>query len=350
MKVSVLGIGVLISIAFATAARSDSGYHVLKSISISGDGNWDYVTADSINRRLYASHGTEIDVLNLDTGEIVGKIMAPQGSSGRNSMQTHGAAVAPDLGLGFTSDGGNSSSTIFDLKTLKTVAVLKLNGRPDGFLYDPYSKLAFLFSADTKNATLIDGSNRKIVGTIDLGGKPEEATSDEHGHLYIDIQDRDLVLKVDVKKMAVMESWSVAPLCHEPASMAIDVTNHRIFVGCRNQVMLMMNTNDGHVITEVSIGEVTDGAEFDPQARLIFSSSMDGTLNVIHEDSPNKYTVVDNVKTEFGARTMAFDPKTHRLFLILADRSNIPAPGTLSQNLRPVIVPGTFHVLVVGKQ
>jgi DNA-binding beta-propeller fold protein YncE len=207
-----------------------------------------------------------------------------------------------------------------------------------------------MFSEDTKDGTAIDGMQRKVVGTIHVGGKPEEAVSDDQGHLYIDVQDKDVVLKVDAKKLAVTEKWPVGQTCHEPASLAIDVPNQRIFVGCRNQVMIVMDTSNGHVITTLPIGEVTDAAEYDPQGNIIFSSNIDGTITVIHEESPNKYTVVDNVKTEFGARTMALDLKTHRLFMILADRSNIPARGTASQHLRPVIIPNTFHVLVVGKE
>jgi sugar lactone lactonase YvrE len=215
-------------------------------------------------------------------------------------------------------------------------------------LYDPSSRRAFLFSARTEDATAVDGVRRKVTGTIPLGGKPEAATSDEKGHLFVNIEDKDLVLELDAKKLTVMESWPVAP-CREPASMAIDARNQRIFVGCRNQLMVVMNTNNGQVITKLPIGELTDAAVFDPQGSLIFSSNGDGTLTVIQEESPTRYTVVDNVKTEFGARTMAIDLKTHRLFLSLADRRNIPAPGTLNQNLRPEIIPGTFKVLVVGK-
>lgn len=350
MKAIFLTLGFFALSAFATIAYSDSGYHVLRRFPIPGDGNWDYVRADSVNRRLYVSHGTAIDVLNLDSGEITGKIVPPTGADDKTPMQTHGAAVAPDLGLGFTSDGGNSSSTIFDLKTLKTLGVVKLKGSPDGFLYDPFTHLAFLFSAQTKDGTAIDGVKRMAVGTIDVGGKPEEATSDGKGYLFVNVQDKDLVLKIDAKKLVVTERWSVAPDCHEPASMAIDAPHQRIFVGCRNQFLIVMDTKNGHVITKLPIGEVTDAAEFDPQGNLIFSSNIDGTLTVIHEESPDKYSVVDNVKTEFGARTMALDLKTHRLFFILADRTNIPAKGTASQHLRPDIVPGTFHVLVVGKE
>lgn len=331
-----------------TVVYPASEYQVLRKIPIAGDGNWDYVSADSVNRRLYVSHGTELEVLDLDSGEIVGKLIPPTTENAPTPMLTHGAAVAPDLGLGFTSNGAASSTTIFDLKTLKTLAEVKLNGAPDGFLYDPSSRRAFLFSARTEDATAVDGVQRKVTGTIPLGGKPEAATSDEKGHLFVNIEDKDLVLELDAKKLTVMESWPVAP-CREPASMAIDARNQRIFVGCRNQLMVVMNTNNGQVITKLPIGELTDAAVFDPQGSLIFSSNGDGTLTVIQEESPTRYTVVDNVKTEFGARTMAIDLKTHRLFLSLADRRNIPAPGTLNQNLRPEIIPGTFKVLVVGK-
>ena len=350
MKAFFLALGFVVLTIFAGVAYSDSGYHVLRKFPIPGDGNWDYVRADSVNRRLYVSHGTEVDVLNLDTGEIVGKLMPPKGADDKSPMQTHGAVAAPDLGLGFTSDGGASSSTIFDLKTLKTLGQVKLKGSPDGFVYDPFTHLAFMFSEDTKDGTAIDGVQRKVVGTIPVGGKPEEAVSDEQGRLYIDVQDKDVVLQVDAKKLAVTEKWPVGTTCHEPASLAIDMPHQRLFVGCRNQVMIVMDATNGHVLATLLIGEVTDAAEYDPQGNLIFSSNIDGTLTVIHEESPNKYTVVDNVKTEFGARTMALDLKTHRLFMILADRSNIPAKGTASQHLRPVIIPNTFHVLVVGKE
>lgn len=332
---------------FATIAYAATDYHILRKIPIPGDGIWDYISADSVNRRLYVSHGSELDVLDLDSGAIVDKMIPPKTENARTPMLTHGAAVAPDLGLGFTSNGGASSTTIFDLKTLKPVAEVKLGGAPDGFLYDPSSRLAFLFSGQTDDATAVDGPHRKIAGTIPLGGKPEAATSDEKGHLFVNIEDKNLVLELDSKKLAVLQKWPVSS-CQEPASMAIDAKNHRIFVGCRNNRMDIVNTDSGEVVATLPIGELTDAAVFDPQRSLIFSSNGDGTLTVIHEDSPDKYTVLDNVKTEFGARTMALDSKTHRLFLALADRSNVPAPGTLSQHLRPDIISGTFRVLVVG--
>lgn len=319
-------------VLFATAANSASSYHVLRTIPIAGDGNWDYVSADTLNRRLYVSHGTELDVLDLDSGEIVAKLIPPKTENSRTPMQTHGAAVAPDLGLGFTSNGGASSTTIFDLKTLKTLAEVKLGGTPDGFLYDPASHLAFLFSEQTSDATAVDGLQRKVVGTIPLGGKPEEATSDEKGHLFVDVQDKDLVLELDSRKLSVMQRWSVAPSCHEPASMAIDPASQRIFVGCRNQVMVVLDTTDGHMIAKLPIGEVTDAAIFDPQRRLIFSSNMDGTLTVIQKESANKFTAIENVKTAFGARTMALDLKTHRLFL---SRRSSQHPGARYPRAQP---------------
>ena len=337
----------------ATVAYSAGGYRLLKRIPISGDGTWDYIGADSVNRRIYVSHGSQLEVLDADSGAIVGKILAPgvnpADPSTLQGQGVRGAAIAPELGRGFTSNGRDSSMTIFDLKTLKVLGVVKVGENPDGYLYDPASRRAFTFSNRTKAATAVDGAAGTVAGNIDLGGKPEAAATDGKGLVYVNIQDKNLVTKFDSRKLTVMASWPTAP-CEEPTSMAIDAKNHRLFVGCRNKLLAVMNTENGKIITTLPIGGNTDAAAFDPALRLVFTSNGEGTVTVIQEESPDKYSVLDNVKTEPGARTMALDLKRHKLFLCLANRTPPPAP-VAGQTAPPAqIIHDSFRVLVVGRE
>ena len=336
-----------------TSALADSGYRLLKKVPIPGDGSWDYISVDSVNRHVFVSHGSQIDVLDADSGNIVGKIVAPEPDpSVKTTTVTgvHGAAIAPELGRGFTSNGRASSVTIFDLKTLKPLGETKVGDGPDGYVYDSASRRAFTFSGRINGATAVDGADGKVAGSVDLGGKPEAASADGKGHVFVNIEDKDVVAEIDSRKLTVLEKWPVAP-CHEPASMAIDPAHQRLFIGCRNKMMAVMNTENGKIVTTLPIGAQTDAAVFDPKLHLAFSSNGDGTVTVVHQDSADKYLVIDNVKTEPGARTMGLDLKTHRLFLSLADRP-APTPSAPAQPGAPrgTIVPGTFRVLIVGKQ
>jgi len=304
------------------ASTSSSGnYSVIKKIPIPGQGSWDYLTVDDGARRLYVSHGTQVDVLDLDSGAIVGKI--------ENTLGVHGIAVAAEIGRGFVSDGQSSTVTIFDLKTLKTIAEVPTGKKPDAIIYDPATSRVFAFNGGSNSATVIEAKDGKVAGTIDLGGGPEYAAADGKGYVYDNLEDESLVLKINSRTLKVEQRWPTAP-CASPSSMAMDPANRRLFLGCRSRVMAVMNADSGQIITALPIGDHVDATAFDVETRLIFNSNGEGTVTVIHQDSPDKYSMIETVKTLPRAKTSALDPKTHQLFLSTAES-------------------GQFEVLVVGK-
>jgi DNA-binding beta-propeller fold protein YncE len=309
------------SIGAARASASDSSYAVIKKIPIPGQGSWDYLTVDENARRLYVSHGTQVEVLDVDTGAIVGKI--------ENTQGVHGIAIAPDIGRGFVSDGQASTVTIFDLKTLKTIAEVPTGKKPDAIIYDPATSRVFAFNGGSNSATVIEGKDGKVAGTIDLGGGPEFAAADGNGYVYNNLEDESMVLKINSRTLKVEQRWPTAP-CSSPSSMAMDRANRRLFVGCRSKVMAVMNADTGQVVTTLPIGDHVDATAFDTETRLIFNSNGEGTVTVIRQDSPDKYSIAETVKTLPRAKTSALDPKTHQLFLSTAES-------------------GQFEVLVVGK-
>jgi DNA-binding beta-propeller fold protein YncE len=321
----------------APAGAPGAGYHVVKKIPLGGEGFWDYLTLDSASRRLFVSHGTHVIVLNPDTGEKVGDIPDTPG--------VHGVAVAEDLGKGFTSNGRSSTVSVFDLKTLKVEQEIKTTGNnPDAILYDPYTHRIFTFNGRSDNATAIDAKTGKVAGTIALSGKPEFATSDAAGHVYVNLEDKSEVAVIDPEKLTVEKVWPLAP-GEEPSGMAIDRAHHRLFVGCHNQMMAVVDAASGKVIATPPIGEGVDANRFDPETGLAFSSNGEGTLTVIREETPEKFVVVANVPTQRGARTMALDEKTHHVFVATAEFGPPPAPTAERPHPRPSIVPGSFLVL-----
>jgi YVTN family beta-propeller protein len=303
------------------AAPTTGDYHITKKIPIPGQGGWDYLTVDDGARRLYVSHGTQVEVLDVDSSAIVGKVEKTPG--------VHGIAIAPELGRGFISNGQSSTVTIFDLKTLKAIAEVKVGKKPDAIIYDPATSRVFAFNGDGNSATAIQAADGKVAGTVDLGGGPEFAVADGSGYVYNNIEDASLVLKINARSLKVEQRWPTAP-CASPSSIAMDRPNRRLFVGCRSKVMAVMNADTGQVITTLPIGDHVDATAFDPESRLIFNSNGEGTITVIHEESPDKYSIVETVKTVPKAKTMALDLKTHQLFLSTAEA-------------------GQFEVLVVGR-
>ena len=304
----------------ATVRAADS-YQITKKIPIPGQGGWDYLTVDEGARRLYISHGTQVEVLDVDTGSIAGKIA--------NTSGAHGIAVAPELGRGFVSNGQAATVTIFDLNTLKTIGEVPTGKKPDAIIYDPATTRVFAFNGGSHNVTVIDAAVGKVVGTIDLGGGPEFAVADGKGYVYDNLEDENLILKIDAHKMTVEQRWKTAP-CESPSSVAMDRENRRLFIGCRSRVMAVVNADTGQVITTLPIGDHVDATAFDRETRLIFNSNGEGSVTVIHQESPNKYSAVQTVKTVPRAKTMALDPNTHQLFLSTAED-------------------GQFEVLVVGR-
>ena len=321
MRVFVVAATVTLTCASIAAPAPSASYSVVKKIPIPGQGSWDYLTVDDSARRLYVSHGTQVEVLDIDSGAVVGNIP--------KTLGVHGIAIAPEFGRGFVSNGQTSTVTIFDLKTLKPIAEVPTGQKPDAIIYDPATKRAFAFNGESNNATAIDAASGKVAGTVDLGGGPEFAVADGKSYVFDNLEDESQVVKINARDLKVEQRWPTAP-CAKPSSIAMDRANRRLFVGCRSKVMAVINADTGQVITTLPIGDHVDATAFDSESKLIFNSNGEGTISVIHEDSPDKYSPVETVKTVPRAKTMALDPKTHQLFLSTAEA-------------------GQFEVLVVGK-
>ncbi|HEX4494661.1 MAG TPA: YncE family protein [Thermoanaerobaculia bacterium] len=326
----------------ALAAPAPTGYHVVKEIPLGGEGGWDYLTVDPAGRRLYVSHSTKVTVVDVDSGKPVGDIEKLSG--------VHGIAIAHDLGRGFISNGKTSIVTIFDLKTLATLSEVKSTGEnPDAILYDPATSRVFAFNGRSKNATVLEAKTGKVVGTIELGGKPEFAATDQKGKVFVNIEDLSEVAEIDAKTLAVKAHWPLKP-CESPSGMAIDRQHHRLLIGCENKMAAVMDTGNGKVVTTVPIGEGVDANGFDPGTGLGFSSNgKDGTLTVIREEAPDRFSVAETVPTRKGARTMALDEKTHTVYVVTAQFGPAPAATAEQPRPRPAILPDTFTILVVGR-
>lgn len=324
----------------AAAPASESGYHLLKKVHLGGEGGWDYLTMDSAARRLYIARSTQVIVMDADSLKVIGDIPDTPG--------VHGVALAPELGRGFASNGRASTVTIFGLKTLKKIGEAKTGEGPDAILYDPASKRVFTFNGRGNNSTAIDAGTGKVAGTIPLGGRPEFAVADGAGHLYNNLEDKSEELEIDSHTLNILHRWPLAP-CEHPSGLAIDTAHKRLFVGCHNQMMAVMDATSGRVLTTVPIGRGVDGNRFDPETGLAFSSNGDGTLTVVREESPDKFSLVGNVATGRGARTMALDLKTHRIFTVTAQFGPPPAPTPQRPHPWPSIVPDSFELLVLGR-
>jgi hypothetical protein len=328
--------------AFSHAAiPAPTGYHVIKTVAVGGEGGWDYVYVDSDARRVYVSRGTHTMVVDADSYAVVGDIPDTQG--------VHGIAIASDLGRGFISDGRSNDVTIFDLKTLKAIGNVKTDVNPDAILYEPVTKRVFTFNGGSrtagggKNSTAINAADGTVLGNIDLRGKPEFAAADGKGSVYVNNEDSSELHHIDAATLKELHHWPLAP-CKSPSGLAMDVKNRRTFSVCDEKVMAVMNVDTGKVVATPTICEGPDAAGFDPSSGYVFASCGDGNLTVIHEDSPDKYTVVENVSTKKSARTMGLDLKTHNIFLPAAD-FDAPAAGERRGKMKP----GSFVLVVVGK-
>ncbi len=323
----------------APKGHAAPAYHVLNRVPVGGEGGWDYLTV--AGERLYISRGTHVIVFNTELNQVVGDIP--------NTPGVHGIAIVPRLGKGFTSNGGDNTVTVFDTATLHERGRVSVGTGPDAILYDPYSRRVFTFNGRGGDATAIDAATEKVVGTVALEGRPEFAATDGAGKVYVNIEDKSEVAEIDPKALKVTKRWSLSP-GDSPSGLAIDPKHHRLFSVCRNGMMVVSDTDAGKVIATPAIGQGPDAAAFDPKEDLAFSSNGEGTLTIVKGDTPDKFTVVDNVKTEQGARTMALDPRSHRIFLVTA-RMLPPPPGQTpqpGQRFRRSYEPGSFVVLVVG--
>ena len=335
---TLIGLLLVLSAYSATSgplfAATAGNYHRLARVTLGGDGFWDYLAIDPQARRLYISRWSHVMVVNADNYHLVGDISGIQG--------VHGIAIAPEFGRGFITEDEANRISIFDLRTLKKIATAKTGNSPDGIIYDSSSKRVFVFSKDDK-VTAVNAATGEVVGSAELGGSPEFAASDGRGHVYNNLEDKSEVVQIDSRTLRILNRWPLAP-GESPSGMTIDSVNHRLFVGCRNRNLVVMNSDTGQVVTIVPIGDGVDANRFDPATNLVFSSNGDGTLTVVHEDSANTYSVLDNVHTRRGARTMELDPRTHRVYLVTAQLGPQPSqPDT-----PPSIAPGTFELLVFG--
>jgi DNA-binding beta-propeller fold protein YncE len=332
-------------LAVSAFAASTINYHLANTYKFGaasgGREYFDYITFDPGSRRLYLTHGTEVLVVNADTGAEEGKVSGLKLS--------HGVAVVPDLGRGFISDGAQGKAIVFDLKTLKVVG--EANAAPDAdcIIYDPASKRVFTFNGDSHSATAIDPASARVAGTIELGGAPEFAVADGRGMIYNNLEDKSEVLAIDSRNLQVKSHWPIAP-AGAPAPIAMDREHRRLFVAGREPAMMVvMDADNGKVIQSFPISNGADAEVYDQKTGLIFVSTREGWVHIFHEDSPDHYTEAGKVKTEFGAKTMAYDSDRQNIFVDTAEFEKAPAPTNENPHPRPKALPGTFHLLVYAR-
>jgi DNA-binding beta-propeller fold protein YncE len=319
-------ISLIIFSMITMAAAAD--YKVTQTWKLGGDGGWDYIKVDSDGHRLFIARATRVMVIDTSSGKQVGEISDTQG--------VHGVAIDVEIGRGFTSNGREDTVSEFDLKSLAVEKKIKVGNRPDAILYDPSSKRIFTFNAGSKDTTAIDASKGEVAGKIDLGGKPEFAASDEKGTVFVNIEDTSELVAFDPQKLSVKSRWKLAD-CEEPTGLAMDVKNRRLFVGCGNKKMAIVNADNGKIVATPAIGDGCDATAFDPDLGLAFASAGDGTITVVKEDGGDKFSVAQTLTTQKGARTMAVDTKTHQLFTVTAN-----VTGTRQDRK---IEPGSFVVI-----
>lgn len=316
-------------------APAASGYHVIKTVPVPGDDGWDYVTVDPEARRVYISHGSHVVVMNADTYAIEGDIADTQG--------VHGIALAQDAGRGYVSAGRANVAVAFDLKSLSRLGTAATDANPDAIVYDAVTKRVFTLNGRGQNTTAIDAADGKVAGSLALGGKPEFAAADGKGSVFVNIEDKNELVEFDAQKLTETHRWPLAP-CKSPSGLAMDVKNRRLFSVCDEKVMAVVNADTGKVVATPEICDGPDAAGFDPATGYAFASCGDGHLTVVHEDSPDKFTVVEQVATKRSARTMGLDLKTHKIFLPSAE-FDPPAPGERRGKMKA----GSFAIVVVGK-
>ncbi len=336
----VLPASLVLMVAAVALAAGGPGYKVVNTYKVGGDGGWDYLTTDGAARRLYISRATHVMVLDLDSGKSVGDIADTPG--------VHGIALAPELGRGFTSNGREGTVSIFDLKTLATVSKVKVGDNPDAILYEPFSGRVFTFNGRSQDSTAIDAATGTVLATIKLDGKPEFAASDGMGKIFVNIEDKSELAAIDANRLFVKEKWPLAP-CESPSGLAMDRKNRRLFVGCENKMMAVVNADTGKVLATPAIGDGVDATTFDNKTGLAFASCGEGVLTVVREESADKFSVAENVPTQLGARTLALDSKTHNVYVVTAKFGPPPAATADNPQPRRTVLPDSFVVLVVGK-
>ncbi|HVT86886.1 MAG TPA: hypothetical protein VHD35_16905 [Chitinophagaceae bacterium] len=323
--------------AFAIQSYSQKEFHIIKTFHIASSGGWDYIAVGPGNNRLYVSHGTQVNILDATTGDSIGVI--------ENTTGVHGIAFDKEHGKGFTSNGRINTVTVFDLKANQVITQIPAGQNPDAIMYEPFSKTIITCNGRGKNLTIIDPVNYKAVDSIPVDGKPETAVSNGTGKVYVNIEDKSEIQEIDMKTRKVTNTWSIKP-AEEPSGLAIDTKTNRLFAGCGNKLMAVVDATNGKLIQTLPIGDGCDGAAFDPGTKNAFTSNGEGILTIYHETSPDKYDLVANAPTKRGARTIAVDPMTHLIYLPTAE---FEAADPNQPRQRPRMISGTFQVLVVGQ-
>jgi YVTN family beta-propeller protein len=311
------------TVLFASAAFAAVNYQLLKKVAVPGTGGWDYITVDDAGRRIYISHATQVDVLDADTLAQIGTIP--------NTPGVHGIAIASEAGRGYISAGKADSAIAFDLKTLKPLGETKVGKKPDAIIYEPATKRIYVMNGDSDSITAINAKDGSVAGTIDLGGGPEFAVSDGKGNAYGNLEEKNETLHIDVNTLKVKDRWPLAP-CATPTALAFDAANRRLFVGCRSKILAVLNADTGKIVATAPIGERVDAASFDPATKLVFLSTGDGKVFAFHQDSPDKYSLAQEVVTKTGAKTFGYDPKTQNL---IVPTSNNGAMEVLVYSTKP---------------
>lgn len=325
-------------VAGSSALLAQGPYHVQDKWKIGGDGGWDYLAVDPHSGLLYITRGNHVMVVNTTSGKVVADITGLKG--------THGVVFDTDNKTGYISDGASNDVAVFDRATNKITQTIPAGTGPDGMVFDPFTKTAWAFNGRSKNATVIDSKTKQVIATVALPGKPEFPVSDGKGSIFVNIEDKNETAHIDAKSHTVLAVW---PSCDSPSGHAIDIANNRLFSVCDGKKMAVLDATTGKVVASPDIGEGPDAAAFDPATHNAFSSNGEGTLTVVHQNSPDSYAVLENLPTQRSARTMALDPKTGKLYLVAAEFGPRPAPTPENPRGRPPIVPGSFVVIVVGR-
>ena len=329
----------LAACTLAASAFAQQPYRVVDHWKIGGTGGWDYLLADPGAHRLYVTHGPRVEILDTDTGKVVGAITGLKG--------THGVALDEDGKLGYISDGGANAVVVFDRKTLATVASIPAGTNPDGITYEPMTKTVWAFNGRSKNATVIDTASRSVIATIALPGKPEFPQADGKGHVFDNIEDMNSIVRLDAPSKTLTDTWKLAG-CDSPSGMAIDREHGRLFSVCDGKKMAVVDSGSGKVISLPEIGDGPDAAGYDDKRQLAFSSNGEGTLTVV--DAKSGYKVLEQLPTMKGARTMAYDSGKDRVYVVTAEQGPRPEPSATNPHPRPAIVPDTFQIIVIGRK
>ncbi len=350
MKKSLVGLAVIAVVmagfmgskhtAAAPQASGASGYHLIKKVKLGGTGGWDYLTVDQATHRVFISRGTKVIVVDPTTEKVLGEIL--------DMKRVHGIALAAEFNKGYITDGQAATATMFDMTNYKTLGQAKTDKDADAVIYDAYSKRVFTFNGDAGTSTVIEAADGKLAGTVELGGGPEFAATDGKGKIYVNLEDKSQLVKFDAKTLKVENTWPLAP-CESPSGLAIDAEHEVLIVGCHNKLMAFVDGNSGKVLGTVPIGQGVDANRFDPGTGYAFASCGDGTLTIAHEDSPGKFSLVEMINTQRGARTMALDKSNHNVYLVSADFGPAPAATAENPRPRPAILPDTFVLLEYGK-